>query len=91
MHGPGPGSDPRSFGGIRAAALRKAKPPSQVGDQIACLNAYLDARLVAMKADPSHQDTSRVDTEHRLFVRAGNMDLDIPLRWWTYGDAYSIG
>lgn len=89
MHGQG--SDPQSFGGIRAAALRKAKPPSQGGDQIAYLNAYLDARIVAMKADPSHQDTSRVDTEQRLFVRAGNLDLDTPLQWWTYGDAYRIG
>jgi chitosanase len=43
-----------------------------------------------MKADPSHQDTSRVDTEQRLFVKAGNLDLNTPLHWWTYGDPYTI-
>jgi chitosanase len=88
MHGPG--SDSQSFGGIRSAALRKAKPPSQGGDQIAYLNAFLDARIVAMKADPSHQDTSRIDTGQRLFVKAGNVNLDTPLHWSTYGDAYTI-
>ena len=88
MHGPG--SDSQSFGGIRAAALRKAKPPSQGGDEITYLNAFLDARKAAMKADPSHQDTSRVDTEQRLFVKAGNLDLNTPLHWSVYGDSYMI-
>ena len=88
MHGPG--SDPLSFGGIRAAALRKAKAPSQGGDEGTYLNAFLDARIVAMKADPSHQDTSRVDTEQRVFVKANNFDLDTPLHWSVYGDSYTI-
>lgn len=88
MHGPG--SDPLSFGGIRAAALRKAKAPSQGGDEGAYLNAFLDARIVAMKADPSHQDTSRVDTEQRVFVKANNFDLETPLHWSVYGDSYTI-
>jgi len=88
MHGPG--SDPLSFGGIRAAALRKAKAPSQGGDEGTYLNAFLDARIVAMEADPSHQDTSRVDTEQRVFVKANNFDLDTPLHWSVYGDSYTI-
>ena len=88
MHGPG--SEPLSFGGIRAAALKRAKPPSQGGDEKTYLNAFLDARIVAMKADPSHQDTSRVDTEQRPFLQAGNFDLNTPLHWSTYGDAYTI-
>jgi hypothetical protein len=81
MHGPG--SDPLSFGGIRAAALRKAEPPSQGGDETAYLNAFLDARKAAMQADPSHQDTSRVDTEQRPFPQAGNLSLNPPLHWST--------
>ncbi|MFG2845910.1 chitosanase [Kitasatospora sp. NPDC048296] len=88
MHGPG--SDRLSFGGIRAAALGKAKPPSGGGDETAYLNAFLDARRAAMKADPSHQDTSRVDTVQRVFLKAGNLTLATPLRWTIYGDSYSI-
>ncbi|GAA2064929.1 chitosanase [Catenulispora yoronensis] len=88
MHGPG--SDSQSFGGIRGAALARAKPPSQGGNEIAYLNAFLDARIAAMKADPSHQDTSRIDTEQRVFVKNGNVNLDTPLHWSVYGDAYTI-
>lgn len=88
MHGPG--SDRLSFGGIRAAALGKAKPPSQGGDETAYLNAFLDARRAAMKADSSHQDTGRVDTVQRVFLKAGNLDLATPLRWTVYGDSYTI-
>jgi chitosanase len=43
-----------------------------------------------MKADPSHQDTSRVDTVQRVFLKAGNLTLATPLRWTIYGDSYSI-
>ncbi|MFB7382768.1 chitosanase, partial [Kitasatospora purpeofusca] len=88
MHGPG--SDRLSFGGIRAAALGKAKPPSQGGDETAFLNAFLDARRAAMKADPSHQDTGRIDTFQRVFLKAGNLTLATPLRWTVYGDSYTI-
>ncbi|NUP53577.1 MAG: chitosanase [Catenulispora sp.] len=88
MHGPG--SEPLAFGGIRSAALGKAKPPSQGGDETTYLNAFLDARIAAMKADPSHQDTSRIDTEQRVFVKNGNLALTTPLRWSVYGDAYVI-
>jgi chitosanase len=49
MHGPG--TDPVSFGGIRATAIKKAKPPSQGGDLVTYLNAFLDARKAAMKTD----------------------------------------
>lgn len=88
MHGPG--DDPASFGGIRRAALRRAKPPAQGGNEVAYLNAFLDARVAAMRSDPSHQDTSRVDTEQRVFLREGNLDLNTPLTWKTYGDSYTI-
>jgi len=89
MHGPG--SDPASFGGIRAAALRRATPPSQGGDEVKYLNAFLDVRKKAMKAEEAHEDTSRVDDAQRVFLAAGNLDLDTPLVWKVYGDSYRIG
>ncbi|WP_289851462.1 chitosanase [Actinoallomurus purpureus] len=88
MHGPG--SDGDSFGGIRAAAMKKAKTPAQGGSEVTYLNAFLDARKVAMKHEEAHSDTSRVDTEQRVFLKAGNLDLNPPLTWKVYGDSYTI-
>jgi chitosanase len=88
MHGPG--SDPTSFGGIRASAMRHAKTPAQGGDLVTYLNAFLDARVAAMKTEAAHDDTSRVDTEQRVFVQQRNLDLTPPLRWKVYGDPYQI-
>jgi chitosanase len=89
MHGPG--DDPSSFGGIRSAALRKARPPSQGGDEAAYLAAFLSVRKKAMKAEEAHEDTSRVDTAQLVFLTAGNFDLKTPLEWKVYGDPYRIG
>lgn len=86
----GNGTDPESFGSIRANAMKKAKTPAQGGDQVAYLNAYLDARVVAMKAEEAHEDVSRVEDAQRVFLRAGNLDLTPPLKWKTYGDSYTI-
>ncbi|GLW72493.1 chitosanase [Kitasatospora phosalacinea] len=88
MHGPGSSSD--SFGGIRAAAMKKAKTPAQGGDEATYLNAFLDARKVIMKQEEAHADTSRVDTEQRVFLNAKNFDLNPPLKWKVYGDPYQI-
>jgi chitosanase len=88
MHGPG--TDPVSFGGIRKTALKKAKSPAQGGNETTYLNAFLDARKAAMKTEDAHDDTSRVDTEQRVFLNAGNLNLDPPLKWKTYGDSYQI-
>ncbi|WP_377268162.1 chitosanase [Peterkaempfera sp. SMS 1(5)a] len=88
MHGPG--NDSTSFGGIRKTAMRKAKTPAQGGDETTYLNAFLDARKAAMKTEEAHSDTSRVDTEQRVFLKAGNLDLNPPLSWKVYGDPYRI-
>src|SRR3954454_3267239 len=88
MHGPG--SDSVSFGGIRQTAMKKAKTPAQGGNETTYLNAFLDARKAAMLTEAAHDDTSRVDTEQRVFLKAGNLDLNPPLKWKTYGDSYSI-
>ncbi|MEU6508435.1 chitosanase [Streptomyces sp. NPDC046942] len=89
MHGDG--DDPTSFRNIRKRALRSAEPPAQGGDETRYLNAFLDARVWAMKQEEAHSDTSRVDTEQRVFLRKGNLDLNTPLDWKTYGDSYHIG
>ncbi|MGW4892388.1 chitosanase [Kitasatospora sp. NPDC004240] len=88
MHGDG--GDAASFSSIRRNALKKAKPPSQGGDEATYLNAFLDARKVAMKSEEAHSDTSRVDTAQRVFVKERNFDLNPPLRWKVYGDSYVI-
>ncbi|MBP2478396.1 chitosanase [Crossiella equi] len=88
MHGNG--DDPTSFGGIRERALAKAKPPAQGGDETAYLNAYLDARVWAMKQEAAHEDTSRVDTAQRVFLREKNFELTTPLNWKVYGESFSI-
>ncbi|MER5639804.1 chitosanase [Kitasatospora sp. NPDC002227] len=88
MHGPGTDSD--SFGGIRAAAMKKAKTPAQGGDEATYIKAFLDARKVVMKKEEAHSDTSRVDTEQLVFLNARNFDLNPPLKWKVYGDPYSI-
>ncbi|MGW5160635.1 chitosanase [Nonomuraea wenchangensis] len=88
MHGPG--ADKLSFGGIRKAALAKARTPAQGGNEVTYLNAFLDARKAAMKAEEAHEDTTRVDTMQRVFLRNGNLDLKPPLKWKVYGDSYTI-
>ncbi|MEU5539577.1 chitosanase [Streptomyces sp. NPDC020362] len=89
MHGDG--DDPTSFRNIRKRALRSAKPPAQGGNETTYLNAFLDARVWAMKQEEAHSDTTRVDTEQRVFLRKGNLDLNTPLDWKVYGDGYHIG
>ncbi|MGW6646900.1 chitosanase [Streptomyces iakyrus] len=89
MHGDG--TDPLSFRNIRRRALRSAKPPAQGGDEVTYLNAFLDARVWAMKQEEAHSDTSRVDTAQRVFLRRRNLDLNPPLDWKVYGDSYHIG
>ena len=75
---------------IRRVALRRAKPPSRGGDEVAYLNAYLDGRVAEMRGGEPDRNVSRVDTEQRVFLRARNMDLGPPLAWRTFGDSYSI-
>jgi len=75
---------------IRRAATRVARPPAQGGDEVAYLNAFLDARVVEMRKEEAHSDTSRVDTAQRVFLRNGNLDLNTPLVFHVYGDEFRI-
>ncbi|HET9518201.1 MAG TPA: chitosanase [Actinoplanes sp.] len=76
---------------IRAAALRVTPSPAQGGDELTYLDAYLDARVARLRAESASADTSRVDTAQREFLRAANLDLDMPLTWRVGGAAYRVG
>ena len=76
--------------GIRVQAQLSAKPPAQGGDELIYLNAFLDARVAAMRTEEAHSDVSRVNTAQREFLKASNLDLDAPLSWRVYGDRFRI-
>jgi hypothetical protein len=75
---------------VRAAAMKNAKTPAQGGNVTTYLSAFLDARDVEMRKEAAHSDTTRIDTAQRVFLNAGNLNLDPPLNWKVYGDSYSI-
>ena len=75
---------------VRNVALRNATPPSQGGDEVVYLNAFLDARADEMRTEPAHFDTSRVDTAQRVFLREGKLNLERPLNFAVYGDRFTI-
>ncbi|MBQ0901573.1 chitosanase [Micromonospora sp. U21] len=76
---------------IRNRALARAKPPPQGGDERAWLHAFLDERVIEMKKEAAHSDTSRVDTAQRVFLNNGNFDLNTPLVFAVYGEQFRIG
>ncbi|GAA2551208.1 hypothetical protein GCM10010435_21780 [Winogradskya consettensis] len=75
---------------IRTRALAKAKPPAQGGNETTWLNAFLDERVIEMKKEDAHSDTSRVDTGQRVFLRNSNFDLNTPLDFAVYGESFHI-
>lgn len=75
---------------IRAAALSRATPPGQGGDEHTWLGVFLDQREEAMRAEVGHSDTTRVSGMQRVFLAEGNLGLVPPLRWSVYGDRYEI-
>ena len=86
----GPGTDRLSFGGIRRRAMNLATTPAQGGSEVRYFNAFLDVRKRTMRTEEAHQNTSRVDTEQRVFLRHRNFELAPPLTWHVYGDRYRI-
>jgi chitosanase len=76
---------------IRSRALAKARPPAQGGDERVWLNAFLDERVIEMKKEAAHEDTTRVDTAQRRFLNNGNFDLNTPLDFAVYGQSFHIG
>ncbi|MDQ0793092.1 chitosanase [Streptomyces sp. B1I3] len=90
MHGYADAKGTVGFRTIRAQALAAADPPSEGGDEEAYLNAFLDARVAAIRKEPSHGDASRVETAQRVFVREGKLQLETPLAWRVYGESFRI-
>ncbi|WP_327243563.1 chitosanase [Streptomyces sp. NBC_01320] len=90
MHGAADSDGTVGFRTMRREALDAAEPPSRGGDEVTYLNAFLDARVTAIRKEPSHSDTSRVETAQRVFVREGRLQLETPLEWKVYGDSYRI-
>ncbi|MET7855822.1 chitosanase [Streptomyces sp. NPDC005318] len=90
MHGAEDAAGTVGFRTIRSEALAAAEPPSHGGDEATYLNSFLDARVAAIRKEPSHSDTSRVETAQRVFVREGRFQLETPLQWKVYGDSYRI-
>ncbi|WRZ08892.1 chitosanase [Streptomyces sp. NBC_00385] len=90
MHGAGDTEGTVGFRTMRRQALDEDRPPADGGDEGTYLDAFLDARVEAIGKEPSHSDTSRVETAQRVFVREENFGLETPLRWTVYGDSYLI-
>ncbi|MFJ4918686.1 chitosanase [Streptomyces sp. NPDC088725] len=90
MHGYADSAGSVGFRTMREQAMRKIGTPRQGGGESAYLNAFLDARVDAIRREPSHTDSSRIETAQRVFLRAGNLNLDPPLKWKIYGDSYHI-
>ncbi|MEU0127773.1 MULTISPECIES: chitosanase [unclassified Streptomyces] len=90
MHGGADAEGTVGFRTIRAQAVAAEDPPSEGGDEETYLNAFLDARVAALREEPSHSDTSRVETQQRVFVRQGNLQLETPLVWKVYGESFRI-
>ncbi|MEU0371234.1 chitosanase [Streptomyces sp. NPDC006283] len=90
LHGPGVG--PQGFYGIREAAMAKADTAAEGGDEKAYLNAFLDAgrAVIGRQRTEQTRDSSRIDTAQRVFVRNGNMELDVPLEWRVYGETFRV-
>jgi len=88
VHGRGKGLF--TLDGIHATAMARAATPTQGGNEVAFLNAFLDARVIAMTTEPAHQDVSRIETAQRVFLQQSNLGLRPPLIWKVYGDPYAI-
>ncbi|MDJ0462577.1 chitosanase [Streptomyces sp. H27-C3] len=91
MHGLGDTKGTVGFRTMRDRAMAKAEPPSRGGDEKTYLAAFLDVRVAAIDWEPSHSDTSRIESAQRIFLREGKLGLERPLRWKVYGDSFRIG
>jgi len=47
--------------------------------------------VAALRKEPSHSDTSRVETAQRVLVREGKLQLETPLVWRVHGESFRIG
>jgi chitosanase len=76
-----------SFGGIRKTAMRRPRPRRRAATRRPTSTPSSTPAWRRCSTEEAHSDTSRVDTEQRVFLNAGNFDLNPPLTWKVYGDA----
>ncbi|WP_069169802.1 chitosanase [Streptomyces griseus] len=86
----GPGVEANGFYGIRDAAMAQADTAAEGGDEETYLGAFLDAGRAAITARKVQRDTTRIDTAQRVFLSAGNLELEPPLVWRVYGEEFRI-
>ncbi|QXE01475.1 chitosanase [Terribacillus sp. DMT04] len=86
----GPGEDLESFNGIRKKALQNSNAPSEAGNEAEYLKAFLKARTKIMLQEEAHEDLSRIHFQEQL-IDEGNYELELPVRWEMYGDAFRLG
>lgn len=84
----GPGIDKNGFYEIRERVRAAQKTKAEGGKEKAYLNAFLDECRKVMTESDSAQDTSRIDTAQRAFLRDGNLTLKTPLVWQMYGETF---
>ncbi|MFI6108582.1 chitosanase [Streptomyces sp. NPDC051310] len=84
----GPGIDKNGFYEIRERVRAMIKTKAEGGKEKEYLDAFLDACRQAMTEAKADQDTSRIDTAQRAFLRDGNLTLRTPLVWKMYGETF---
>ena len=80
------------FNGLRVIRRRAvgSPPPAAGGAEVTYLERFLDQRVIEMRKEAAHENVDRIEKAQRVFLRAGNLDLHLPLRWVVYGDRYAI-
>ncbi len=76
-----------------AAAKQAAPTPTDGGDELTYLKAFVAAYRVSILADPGHAadgSVGRVDTMWGPLVNAGNFGLSTPLHWSMYDQPFDI-
>ncbi|MFE0642844.1 chitosanase [Streptomyces sp. NPDC058877] len=86
----GPDTTANGFYDLRERALAEADTPAEGGTEEHYLDVFLDMHRKAIEAKRLDNDTSRVDKALRKFLEDGNFDLDTPLQWQMYGQAYRL-
>jgi chitosanase len=75
---------------VRTQTIATTPAPSQGGDEVGYLDAFLRERAAAMRQEAAHEDLSRIDDAQRRFLDDDNLDLHLPLHWSVYGDPYEL-
>jgi chitosanase len=85
----GPGTDEKSFYGLRDEAIDKVGLPAEGADEKKYLQVFLDLSEEAMRTKLTGRDPSRITTAQQRFLDEGNMDLRTPLTWTMYGETFT--